>query len=133
VDASYFRHKSTGALVFDPGRGTKYYDPWWAIVECDQGIVDYYCWLCRRYGKPVERNKLWRAHISFLKGEQPPNLEKWGQEMSVEFYYSDQVRFDNGCHGWLDVWSDDLIRLREQFGLSPKLKMSYHITLGRMI
>ena len=38
----YCPFQETGKAIFDPGVGTKHFDPWWMIVQCDQGIVDLY-------------------------------------------------------------------------------------------
>jgi hypothetical protein len=133
MDATYYCHQSEGQLIFDPGQGTKKFEPWWAIVRVEQGIVDFYCWISKRYGKPLMQNKLWGPHISFIKGEFPPNVLLWDIPRLITFNYSNTIRYDNDCHAWLDVWSDDLIQLRHDLGLPPKLKMSYHVTLGRMM
>lgn len=124
-DREYYRHRSYGRLVFDTD--------WWARVMCDPDIAGLYCWLCKRNGFPVVRNYKFGAHISFIKGEEPPHKILWWASFPlIEFWYSPYVRMDNECHAWLDVWSDDLIEIRAALGLPPKLKMSYHLTLGRL-
>lgn len=133
VDPDYYCRPSSGKLVFDPGQGTKHFEPWWAIVSCDEGIGAFYRWLCKRHGIPLNKNALWGPHISFIKGEQPLIQNKWGSIIEVNFFYSNHIRIDNGRHAWLDVWSDDLIQLRDDFGLPPKVKMSYHMTLGNLV
>lgn len=134
MDTSYYCHRSTGILDWEPGKGTKRYEPWWSLVLCDDGIIDYYAWLCRRQGMALQKGSAFGAHISFLKGEEPPKKDMWGYPIDrpIEFVYSHIVRVDNDCHAWVDVWSDDLIRLREALGYPPKVKMSYHLTIGRL-
>jgi hypothetical protein len=123
-DADYYRHESQGPLVFA--------EDWWARVVCDQGIIDFYAWLCRRHGLRVQKNRKWGPHISFIKGEEPPDKALWGSHKGpITFWYANHIRIDNGCHAWLDVWSDQLIELRAALGLPPKIKMSYHLTIGR--
>jgi len=40
--SDYFCHMSWGALSFDPGQGSKRYNPHWAILNCDRQIIKYY-------------------------------------------------------------------------------------------
>lgn len=131
VSPEYFCRESVGIVRHDPGRDTKYYDEGWAILQCDQGIVDFYVWLCRRWGKPVQKNALWKAHVSFIKGEIGTS---WGlyEAATVQFRYSNIVRWDNNFHAWLDVWCPQLHQIRKDYGLSERTKMSFHMTLGRL-
>ncbi len=138
MDDSYYTQKSTGTLIFDPGHGTKHYQEWWAIVQVDDDTRDYYCWLSKRHGTKINPNKLWGAHISCIKNELPlKNKDLWGKDFgSIEFYYSNIIRYDNGCHAWLDIWSPQLNEIREFFGLNAKINFGghprhYHMTLGR--
>ncbi len=133
MDKTYYCHRSTGSLVWEYGKGTKYWSPYWALVMCDNGIVDYYAWLCKSYGVNLQKGSRAGAHISFIKGEKPPVEEIWGKEVNpIEFWHAHTVRMDNDCHIWVDVWSDQLIELRARLGLPPKVKMSYHLTIGRL-
>ena len=132
-DPTYYCHESIGTVVFDPGKGTGDFDPWWVILRCDTSIVDYYARMSLGYGRPVTRNKLWGSHISVIKGEVPTKLEAWGKDYgAVKFYYAHYVRCDNNCHAWVDVWCDKLHELRSDLGLPPKTKMSFHLTIGRL-
>jgi hypothetical protein len=125
-DPRYYRNYSTGTLLFGSDS--------WARVACDQGIVAFYCWLCKRHGHPIKQNwKFGGAHISFIRGEAVPNKYIWGIDPgAIEFWYSSTIRMDNNRHAWLDVWSDRLTELRALLGLPPKLRASYHLTLGRL-
>ena len=136
MDASYYIHKGIGRLQFDPQQGTKNYDPWWCLLMVDQQIVDYYCWHSLKWGKPISKNMLWGAHVSVIKGEES-NSSLWGCDFGeIEFYYTNVIRYDNGCHAWLDVWCDRLHEIRAELGLSPKIGFGghprhFHLTLGR--
>ena len=133
MDADYYRHRSTGVVQFDPGLGSKYFDPHWAILLCDEGIVDFYAWLLRRQGVFLLKGSVYGAHVSFIKGEPPGCPELWGVDPGpVEFHYATVVRRDNGRHAWLDVWCPALHELRARLGLSPRVKESFHLTLGRL-
>lgn len=132
MDAAYFCHKSTGTLCFDPKQNTKHFEPWWAVVECDDGIIEYYAWFLKKRGIPLMINKLWGAHISAIKGEEPPLKEHWGKTVEVEFWYTNQTRFDNGKHAWLDVYSPQLRDIRKELGLLVE-KDRFHMTVGRWV
>lgn len=137
MKASYCCHKSTGYLQFDPQEGTKYFEPNWALLMVDQDIVEYYCWHSKKWGKPINPNRLWGAHVSAVKGEEPVNRELWGYDFGeITFYYTNIIRYDNGCHAWLDVWCDRLHEIRYELGLPPKIDFGghprhFHLTLGR--
>ncbi len=126
---------STGILQYDPGRGLKHYVPWWALLTCDDEISRYYAWQLKRYGIEVYPNNkgLWGTHVSVLKGEVPSKPELWGkyEQFEVEFYYSQVIRFDNGQHAWVDVYSEDLSAIRQEMGFP--FKPWYHLTIGRLV
>jgi hypothetical protein len=139
-DKTYYPHKGTGHVWFDPKRGTKHFDPNWALLLTDKNIVGLYAWLACRNGIEINTKGLWGPHISFIKGEEPTrNKTIWGQAYyrPVEFWYSYIIRTDEDeiatrrkkiKHAWLDVWSDDLFNIRRVFGL--KDKNMFHLTLG---
>lgn len=120
----------TGYLVFDPLRGTKHFEPWWALLACDDQIPRYYAWFLARQGKPVWVTGLWGTHVSVVKHEEPPDKAAWGVGGEVEFRYTPQVRWDNGKHAWLDVYSPALSQVRTSLGLPAK--EWFHLTIGRL-
>ncbi len=128
-----FPHTSTGRLAFDPSLGTRHYNPWWALMLCDEGIIDYYAWLLRRRGVVVNKGSHWGAHVCFVRGEEPADKTAWGVDPGpVEFRYSNVVRWDNGYHAWLDVWCPTLTEIRNRLGLKAKARTYYHLTIGRL-
>jgi hypothetical protein len=129
---AYFIHKTTGILEFDPKSGTKHFEPWWALLNCDDGIAEFYAWLLKGYGLVADTFKLWGTHVSVIKGQEPAIKAKWGsaQGRAVEYWYTNQIRWDNGKHAWLDVYSEEMSQIREEMGLSPKVR--YHLTIGRL-
>jgi hypothetical protein len=126
---------STGILHYDPGVGTKNFDPHWAILLCDDEIARYYAWHFKRRGIELHSNDkgLWKTHVSVLKGDTPPNLEAWKkyEGYEIEFHYNHIVRWDNGKHAWVDVYSEDLSYIRRELGFDSK--PWYHLTIGRLV
>jgi hypothetical protein len=124
---------STGILHYDPLPGSKHYEPWWGLLQCDDQIAKYYTWHLKRHGVEVDPANLWGVHVSILKGESPPKPEVWGkyEDYEVEFHYNHLIRYDNGKHAWVDVYSEDLSKIREELGFAPKFW--YHLTIGRLI
>jgi hypothetical protein len=126
---------STGILYYDPGLGTKQFEPWWALLLCDNEISRYYAWQLRRQGIEVHSNDkgLWKTHVSVMKGEAPANPSLWKKYdgYEVEFHYSHIIRYDNGEHAWVDVYSEDFSAIREELGFP--CKPWYHMTVGRLM
>ena len=126
---------SSGILQYDPGQGSKQFDPNWAILICDDELSRYYSWFLKRYGIETFSNDkgLWKTHVSVMKGDAIQNPVNWAKYdgYEVEFHYNHIVRFDNGKHAWLDVYSEDLAALREELGFD--FKPWYHLTVGRFV
>lgn len=135
MDTSYFCHKSSGIVHYDPGKGQRHFKPWWAILRCDSGIVDFYSWLLLKYGIPIHKGSWSGPHISFIKGVEPEYQHLWGKHEGrrVEFRYTNNIRWDNGRHAWLDVWCDELHDVRMESGLPSSKKNTFHFTLGRLV
>lgn len=125
-------HRTTGRVVFDPGLGEPWFDPWWALVECDEGIVDYMAWHLLRFGIDLQKGSRWGSHVTFVRGEDPPVADNWGwcDGLEVELYYTHEIAWSNGFHAWLNVWCPDLSGVREDLGLVRKER--FHLTLGRL-
>jgi hypothetical protein len=134
MDADYYCHCSTGTVLYDPGLGTRHFEPWYALLECDQGIVDYLCWHLLRWGVELHKGSRWGAHVTFVRGEQPGKADAWGLPAGEEvaFHYSNIIRWSNGRHAWVDVWCPRLNELRAALGLAAKATARYHLTLGRL-
>ena len=125
---------TTGTLHYDPQAG-KTFDLWWALLQCDEQLAEYYAWLLKRRGVEVHSNAkgLWGTHVSVLKGDPPPNPEAWGkyEGFEVEFHYNHLIRYDNGKHAWTDVYSEQLSEIRMELGFTAK--PWYHLTVGRLV
>lgn len=123
---------SSGIFHYDPLPNSKHYEPWWGLLKCDDQIVKYYAWLLKRQGVEVDTVSLWGTHISVFKGEVPPNNVNWKkyEDYEVEFNYNHIIRFDNGRHAWIDIYSEDLSAIREELGFP--FKPWFHLTIGRI-
>lgn len=129
----WFRHRSEGAVLFEPKKNKAIgRQPDWAIMLCDQSIVDFYYWFLKRMGISAVKGTRNGAHVSFIKSEPAPNKELWGTDLGpVEFWYSNVMRA-NDRHIWIDVWSPRLNDIRVELGLPAKPLPSFHMTIGRL-
>lgn len=130
----YYCFFSSGTITYDPKKG-KYFEPWWAILECDPEILKYYKWLLLKEGIAIQKGSLWGAHITWIRGEEPLNKSVWGkyEALEIEFRYSNSLRYDNGRHVWLDVYCPKFNEMRKELGLMPLRQMSLHLTIGRLV
>lgn len=119
---SYFTHISSGK-IFDRS-------DWWLFIQGDLGAINFYQWLCIRYGFNVVTGSKAGPHISIARHEKPKNIGFWKQLIGKEIYfrYSSQIRW-NEEHVWLDIEPTTINELRYCLGL-PTFK-SYHMTIGR--
>jgi hypothetical protein len=123
----YFCHRSFGTLDYEIEG-----DQYWGFLLCDKGIMDYYAWLARRNGITLNKGSSRGAHVTFVRDEKP--TDNWGKHQGeVEFNYAFALRSDNGYHVWLDVWCPRLHEIRTDMGLVQKSKMSFHLTIGRLV
>src|SRR3954454_6417026 len=97
-------HRSTGRLRFDPGQGMPWFDPWYALVECDEGIIDYLSWLLLRHGIDLLKGSRWGAHVTSARGEPPPLADHWAwcDGLQVELFYTHAIHWTNGYHAWVN-------------------------------
>jgi hypothetical protein len=134
VDEQYYPHASTATVLYDPGQGTRHFEPWFALLLCDEGIVEFYSWLLLRHGIDLERGSRWGAHVTFVRGQEPARPEEWGRDAgaTVSFRYSNVIHWTNGRHAWVDVWCPDLNEMRARLGLPVRAHSKYHLALGRL-
>lgn len=126
--------KSNGALRYFRGESGGYK----LILEADPQIAYYYKSLIPKY---IRLNpQKYNPHISIVRKEFPTNIDKWGlyEGKTIDFYYSNYIH--NGeVYWWLNVWSFDMEKIREELGLSIEEKYTkapqgfiktFHMTLG---
>jgi hypothetical protein len=130
----YYGYSSSGIVFYDPKK-EEAFEPFWAIVECDLEIINYYRWHLLRRGIAIHKGSRWGCHISWNRGEQPSNLSAWGkyEGLEIDFKYSNFLRWDNGRHAWIDIYCPKLNALRVELGLRPWNQMSFHLTIGRLV
>ena len=139
---------SYGKLIYNPTMG-KRRNPWWALVECNDGMTYYYRDMVsknRSFFTTSEEwlsaNKLaqtpdswiikipfasvvkpaWGSHISVIRGEQPPYPQFWEKYSGrkINFEYNAELIYTNGRHWWFTIICRELEDIRGELGLPPK-------------
>lgn len=124
-------YKAEGKIIYKPDG--------WIILDCPNSIVNYY--------KTVIEKLIWKklstsfhgSHITILPAKhngdfrEHPAWEKHNGQ-KVEFEYS-SIIYTNELVGadryfWLQVDCPMISIIREEFGLSPKLRWPTHLTVG---
>lgn len=160
---------SYGRLKYDPRFQTRY-EPWWLLLQCDNGLSSFYRkliemertytvssrdWMSVKglepspfewpihipYGKVTP--SAWGAHISIVRGEEPPNKKAWKKYKNKRFKFKYDPRYinTNGKHWWFRAISPELEQIRLELGLTPEptyidyrtkeLKVNhFHFTIG---
>ena len=117
------------------GKGKLAYHTIWVILECDPGIVEYYqhCFWKERHIK-LARSKH-GSHISLVRGKEegiePGFWERNLDGGELSFFYIPELVFENN-YCWINVWGEELEKVRTDLGLSPKPPMNFHLTIGRV-
>lgn len=130
--------KSFGRIV--AGKALEHFTkarPWWMILQCDQGIMEYYRWWIHNHyrdvwGRPIYKTcpPLARSHISVVRGEEPRIPNVWdkliGQRLEFKYNFDLQT---NGKHWWVYVEAPALLQIRRDLGLNPP-KFPLHLTVA---
>lgn len=128
-----------GRLLVTEG-SLRYGDNCRLVVEVDPDLANFYRSLvpfpCQRPRYP--------PHVTVVRAglETPPNLEAWGryEGQSVRIAYDPFIRW-GATYLWLNVWCDQLKKIREELGLEPLSEWClppggafacFHMTLGNM-
>ena len=124
----------SGKLIFDPMLNGKPCEPYWAIIQLECDISEYYAWfLQRRYGISVIK-PLWGPHVSVIRGEICDKLiwDKFKSEFNnkdIQFEYENGFK-TNGQHWWLRVVCDEMKQMRENMGYQSN-GIGLHLTIGK--
>lgn len=81
--------------------------------------------------------------MSVIKGEVASrNPGAWGHigvGRKVKFKFDQTIHYENGRHVWINIYSEDLCKLREHFGLVTLRRakddvylVNFHMTLGKL-
>lgn len=132
---------SHGRLVYDPPRPNmrKNKTKWWAVLEVDNSIAEYYrYWVKRNYHYEMLQGA-WDAHITVIGGTEPLNKKYWGcrggevfefnYEPAPQSYNPKNRRSKEPPHWWIRVNCPILSEIRSKLGLRPEYP--YHITIGK--
>jgi len=116
---------SYGTLKYGPGVK--------AYVSLNQDFANYYKALIPKYLYP--QGTRYSPHITVVRlNIETPNIENWRiyENKRVWFSYNPIIRSD-GVRYWLDVWSDEIARIRGKLGLEEYRKgfNCYHITIAK--
>jgi len=105
------------------------------IAEVDQELSEYYRSLIPKYYNVKPQR--YKCHITIVRTgiETPTNMEFWGkyQDQKISFSYSPIIQND-GTYFWLDAYSSDIEKIREELGLPKyrKDRKEYHITIANI-
>jgi hypothetical protein len=126
-------YKSTGILKYN-----QELENCKLILQIDQGIYDFYYSLIPKC--LYAQRQMYSAHISVVRKEIPPNLDKWGkyENETITFYYENKIHF-NSTYLWLNCFSTQLEKIRTELGLEitssytmppDGFNKCFHITLA---
>ena len=92
----------------------------WAVVDVDQGIMDFYQAMIPKYIKFSK--PLYPAHISVVRKETPTKTDAWlrYQGEKIEFQYSPYIH-SGEIYMWLNVFCKRLEEIRKELGLPNQI------------
>ena len=151
--------KATGILQYDPKATTVQSLPWSLILKCDvdwyrKTVLDVRGQMPQKWGKIVDQLRStgssgvitearlglmgdmmlppWGCHISLLRQERPRrNISQWGFLNGKTFTFEfDPEPWYNHRHVWFDIFSQDLLDIREFFGLPRYPRCPLHLSVG---
>ncbi|HEY8505328.1 MAG TPA: hypothetical protein VIL46_12150 [Gemmataceae bacterium] len=108
---------------------------WWLIIDCDPELGRYlrHLFTLSTFRTRKLQPPLWGAHISVIRGEEPPDPAAWGRldGQSVEFEFEPAVRETDG-YLWVPVFCDPALRIREELALPREPNPPLHLTVGNL-
>jgi hypothetical protein len=129
--------ESQGTIIYNPKKkGVS--EPWSAIIETEQDLIDYYRYLFLCHFKISLLKPNWKSHISLIRGidEYTPLVEEFWKEcdgQEVSFDYTREV-FWNDTFVWINTYCPAYFQLREKMGLEYTHEEMHnwgHITIGK--
>ncbi len=119
--------------------GTMVFDGEWYALEISPEFHERMLKLAEALD--IRPNK--RPHVSVIKGEATSlNKDAWGKFRvgdKIKFKFDQRLHYENGLHVWINIYSKDLCKLREHFGLVTLRRakddvylVNFHMTLGKL-
>ncbi len=108
---------------------------WWLVIDADPELGrllrHLYFLGCHRVSKA--NPPLWGAHISVIRGEEPPEKAAWKRYdgQPIEFDYDPTVRETEG-YLWVPVTCDIALSHRLELGLPREPVPAMHLTIGNL-
>jgi len=106
------------------------------VIKVDDEICRYYRSLVNAYSRMVVLNASKHgAHITVIAGkyEHPKNKHHWDK------YNNQKIRFDydpyiktNDEYFWMEVKCPKIEKIREELGLTPRITIPWHLTVGNL-
>jgi hypothetical protein len=125
-------------MILFASSGVLHYEDKKLVVLADQQISDYYRALIPKYYQV--RPQKYRAHISVVRKETPPNMAIWKKHEGerIEFQYGSYLHNDER-YWWLNCFCVRLEDIRRELGLSVSspytrppggFEKCFHMTIG---
>lgn len=128
-----YRDDENDSFVHHTVGNLKYIDNWLHAMIDDE-ICRYYASIVKKnFGINLHWKSMWGGHVSIVRGEELLiNKNKWGNDVNSEVLikYSHDI-YTNGHHWWLNVESEDILKIRKYYGL-PGNERNFHLTIGRI-
>ena len=110
----------------------------WITIKVDYSIVNYYKWWIEKFIFKKISTPLYSPHITVLPSKHNGdfrNHKNWKlhDKEVVQFCYNSVIMTDSlvgSRYFWLIVKCPIVSKIREEFGLNPKLKWTEHCTIG---
>ncbi|MEM7015267.1 MAG: hypothetical protein AAF585_27740 [Verrucomicrobiota bacterium] len=108
---------------------------WWMILRCDREIGAYLrkLYAMSTHGVSELQEPLWGTHVSVIRDEEPPNLDRWreleGAELTVRY---SQVVEIHSSYAVVQAQCDEALDYRESLGLSREPELPLHMTIGNL-
>ncbi len=143
--------EGSGRCVYDPPRPAmkNKKTKWWVVLDVDTEITRYYRWWADKevlnplgFDKGGLKQPAFDAHISVLRGEEPPadKMHLWRKHHNeiIPFRYRPIIRRSGDTTGWdrddafwfIDIDCPMLDDIRTEFGF--RIGYKYHLTIGRL-
>lgn len=135
------RHTLTGRFEFAPAldrKGTRvrrdgFTTEWWLIIRCAPDAGRYFreLFAAEHHRVRTLQEPLWGTHVSVIRGEKPPLMERWaalaGQEVTLEYSHAPE---ETSGYVWLPVHCPAALDYRESLGLEREPALPLHLTIG---